>query len=97
MQTTVHARTERVAPTQPKISGQLHSFVEGSDEEIFDLGLSASRERVQWYNDLAPGEPYNAELPTGEIVTTTNTFAQWGILRCGRASAVSRPNNRFTA
>jgi hypothetical protein len=40
MKTTVCARTSSVAPRQLNISRQSPSLVEGSDEEIFDLGLA---------------------------------------------------------
>jgi hypothetical protein len=40
MQTTVYARTGTLAPRQLNISRQTPSFVEGSDQKIFDLGLA---------------------------------------------------------
>jgi hypothetical protein len=40
MQTTDYARTRSVAPTQLKITHQLRSFVEGSEQKVFDLGLT---------------------------------------------------------
>ena len=40
MQTTAYAHTSGVAPRQLNISRQSPSFVEGSDQKIFDLDLA---------------------------------------------------------
>lgn len=40
MQTTVYARTGSVAPRRLNITRQSTSFIEGSDQKIFDLGLA---------------------------------------------------------